>query len=164
MMAPKYIELLDAGTWYLFWRQMKRNPTEVESVLGHPYLGVYTRWWLNRLYTAVVEAKPKDFKNKFRMMGARNFKADPEIPEQAKVEGGVVPAPGSEVLASDDDAKVAGRVTTAVESPALGPVVFAVIKRKYYAPGTRLRVRAGDSLAQASVAERVPAGELQETR
>jgi hypothetical protein len=82
LMAPKYIELLDAGTWYLYWRQMKRNPSEVESVLTHPYLGVYTRWWLERLYHSVVEAKPKTFKNKFRMIGARSLKPDPGIPEQ----------------------------------------------------------------------------------
>jgi hypothetical protein len=83
MIAPFYIELLDGGTWYLFWRQMKRNPSEVESILGHPYLGVYTRAALERLYAAMFEGDVAKFKNKFRMIGARNFKPDPNIPEQA---------------------------------------------------------------------------------
>ncbi|OFZ15455.1 MAG: hypothetical protein A2Z20_12235 [Bdellovibrionales bacterium RBG_16_40_8] len=81
-MAPKYIELLDATTWYLFWRQMKRNPTDIESILTHPYLGVYTRSALDRLYRAVVEGAPKKFNNKFRMVGARGYKANADIPEQ----------------------------------------------------------------------------------
>jgi len=74
-MANQYIELLDAGTWYLFWRQMKRNPGDVSGILDHPYLGVYNRSALDRLQRAVVENKPAKFKNKFRMIGARNVKA-----------------------------------------------------------------------------------------
>lgn len=87
-MAPKYIELLDATTWYLFWRQMNRNPKDVSSTLAHQFLGVYTRSSLDRLYRAVIEGRPQKFKNKFRMVGARSFTANPDIPEQGT---GVIP-------------------------------------------------------------------------
>lgn len=90
LMAPKYIELLDASTWYLYWRQMKRNPAQVESILSHPYLGVYSRYWLIKLHEAVTSANPQAFKNKFRMVGARNFKADPAI-ENQDANGEIVP-------------------------------------------------------------------------
>jgi hypothetical protein len=80
--GPKYIELLDATTWFLFWRQMKRDPTEIDSILFHPYLGVYTRQSLKRLYQAFVENKVEAFEDMHRMIGARNFKAHPDIPEQ----------------------------------------------------------------------------------
>lgn len=83
-MAPYYIELLDSTTWFLYWRQMKRNPEEVSSVLAHPYLGVYTRDSLNRLYSAVIKDQPEKFKDKFRMVGARSFKSSAEIPEQVQ--------------------------------------------------------------------------------
>lgn len=81
-MAPQYLELLDSTTWLLFWRQMKRNPDEVESVLAHPYLGVYSRDALDRLQEAVIENKPEKFKNKYRMVGARNVPGDKAIAEQ----------------------------------------------------------------------------------
>lgn len=83
-MAPQYIELLDATTWYLFWRQMKRDPENVSSILTHPYLGVYTRASLERLHRAVVANEPQHFKDKFRMVGARAFRASADIPEQGK--------------------------------------------------------------------------------
>lgn len=88
-MAKKYIELLDTSTWYLFWRQVKRNPDEMEStggrVLRHPYLGVYNRSMLDRLFKAVDEGHPEKFKNKYRMVGARAFKADPTLEGQEKL-------------------------------------------------------------------------------
>ncbi len=78
-MAPQYIELLDSLTWYLFRRQMKRNPEDISSILSHPYLGVYTRSSLARLHQAVVDNEPMKFKNKFRMVGARAFKGNLEL-------------------------------------------------------------------------------------
>lgn len=81
-MAPQYIELLDSSTWYLFWRQAKRNNEDVDSIVSHPYLGVYTRDSLNRLYNVVVDNNPKAFRDKFRMVGARSFKSRDEIPGQ----------------------------------------------------------------------------------
>lgn len=90
LMSKKYIELLDSTSWYLFWRQMKRNPADIESILAHPYLGVYTRTSLVKLYDAVMSNDPAKFKNKYRTVGARNFKADPNIPEQL-TSGPIVP-------------------------------------------------------------------------
>ena len=80
--APYYIELLDSMTWFLFWRQMRRDPDEVSSLLWHPYLGVYTRGSLNRLFNAMVEGSVAGFKDKYRMVGARVLKADPRISGQ----------------------------------------------------------------------------------
>jgi len=80
--APQYIELLDATTWYLFWRQVKRNPNDAASIIGHPYLGVYNRAALDRLFKAVVNNDPQKFHNKFRMVGARAFPPSVDIPEQ----------------------------------------------------------------------------------
>ncbi len=87
-MAGRYVELLDSATWYLFWRQMHRSPNEVESVMAHPFLGVYTRASLERLHLSIVSDDPKTFKNKYRMVGARAFPASPDIPEQGQ---GMVP-------------------------------------------------------------------------
>lgn len=80
--APYYIELLDASTWYLYWKQAKRNPLEVSSIIPHPYLGLYTRGSLNRLHRAMVEGDVAGFKDKYRMIGARSLKADPTIEGQ----------------------------------------------------------------------------------
>lgn len=85
--APQYIELLDAGTWFLFWRQTKRNPEEVESILTHPYLGVYNRASLEKLEGAMIEGKYSDFKNKYRMIGARNVKGREGMPDQTEGQG-----------------------------------------------------------------------------
>ncbi|MFN9066468.1 MAG: hypothetical protein ACK5V3_04520, partial [Bdellovibrionales bacterium] len=71
--APYYIEFLDASTWYLFWRQMNRNPENVKSTLTHPYLGVYTTNTLSRLQKSVEEGNAQKFKDKYRMIGARSF-------------------------------------------------------------------------------------------
>ncbi|MBX9769105.1 MAG: hypothetical protein K2X47_17650 [Bdellovibrionales bacterium] len=77
--AAPYIELLDSTTWFLFWRQAKRNPEEISSIMTHPYLGVYNTPALDRLHRAVINGDAKKFNNKFRMVGARSFKADAEI-------------------------------------------------------------------------------------
>lgn len=77
--APYYIEKLDATTQYLWWRQMKRNPEDVSSILVHPYLGLYTRASLERLHRAVINNDAKRFKNKFRMIGARAFPGSKEL-------------------------------------------------------------------------------------
>jgi hypothetical protein len=80
--APQYMELLDAGTWYLFWRQTKRNPEDVKSILTHPYLGVYNRSSLEKLEKAVQNGDYKNFNNKFRMIGARNGTGRDGMPDQ----------------------------------------------------------------------------------
>lgn len=86
--APYYIELLDSSTWYLYWRQIKRNPEEVESIMTHPFLGVYTRRSLDRLNKALVKDQPEKFRDKYRMIGARNFPPSAAVPEQGE---GLVP-------------------------------------------------------------------------
>lgn len=88
--APYYIELLDSVTWYLFYRQLKRDPDDVASILDHPFLGVYTRDSLLRLFDAVVDGDVSRFKNKFRMVGARALKSDESI-EGQRISGGLVP-------------------------------------------------------------------------
>ena len=80
------------------------------------------------------------------------------------VGAGALPAVGAEVVSADDETKVAGRVTSVAASPTDGPIVFASVKRKYYAPGTAVRVRAGDGLASAVVAPRTTVAELEEAR
>ena len=82
--APYYIEVLDSATWYLFWRQMKRTDTDVGSrtVVDHPYLGVYSTNSLLRLQNIVENNQPEKFKDKYRLVGARSFKAAAEIPKQ----------------------------------------------------------------------------------
>ena len=85
--APQYIELLDAGTWFLFWRQTKRNPEDTESILTHPYLGVYNRTSLEKLEKAMIEGKYKDFKNKYRMIGALNVTGREGMPDQTEGQG-----------------------------------------------------------------------------
>lgn len=80
------------------------------------------------------------------------------------VDGDALPEPGAEVVTADEEAKVAGRVTSAARSASRGPLAFGMIKRKYYAPDTPLRVRHGDGDIAATVAVRVPARRLQETR
>ncbi len=88
--APQYTELLDAGTWFLFWRQLKRNPggdEGVESILKHPYLGVYNRDSLEKLEKAVIDGDYTNFKNKYRMIGARNVTGRSDMPGQKEGQG-----------------------------------------------------------------------------
>jgi len=80
--APKYIELLDAGTWFLFWRQMERNPEEVDSLAWHEFLGVYPRSSLERLHDRMVEGDAEHAKDKYRMIGFRSMKGREGMPGQ----------------------------------------------------------------------------------
>lgn len=75
--AAKYIENLDATSWYLYWRQLKRSPNDAESIVFHPYLGVYNKGMLDRLHAAFVNGEPEKFREKYRMVGSRNFKPLP---------------------------------------------------------------------------------------
>lgn len=70
----QYLENLDATSWFLYWRQIKRNPNDAESILFHPYLGVYERNMLERLEESFVEGIPEKFNQKYRTVGARAFK------------------------------------------------------------------------------------------
>ena len=81
--ADQYIELLDASTWYLFWRQFKRNPEDVTGIIDHPYLGVYNRKALDRLESAYLTGDAAKFKNKYRMIGARNVTGRPDLGQPA---------------------------------------------------------------------------------
>lgn len=49
------------------------------------------------------------------------------------------------------EGRSAGEVTSAVESPRLGPIALAVIKRPHFAPGTVVSVVAGDGTARGEV-------------
>lgn len=73
--AGQYLENLDATSWYFYWRNINNNSSG--SILFHPYQGVYERDMLERLEKAFVEGKPEDFKQKYRTIGARSFKARP---------------------------------------------------------------------------------------
>jgi folate-binding protein YgfZ len=81
-----------------------------------------------------------------------------------EVEGDRLPKPGDQVVLAEDDAKVAGVVTSAAVSPAYGPIALAMIKRKFNAPGTRVRVRSGDAHVDATVAPRQQPTEPKESR
>lgn len=64
--------------------------------------------------------------------------------------GAAPPAPGAEVLAGGEPA---GRVTSAVHSPALGiAVALAYVRTKDAAEGTEVEVRAGDGTIRGQVA------------
>lgn len=49
------------------------------------------------------------------------------------------------------EGRSAGEITSAVESPRLGPIALAVIKRPHFAPGTVVSVIAGDGTARGEV-------------
>jgi folate-binding protein YgfZ len=67
----------------------------------------------------------------------------------------LLPSAGDEILASEEaDAKPVGHVTSVCLSPERGTIVFGVVKRKYYAPGTAVFIRTGQGVARATVAER----------
>lgn len=86
-----------------------------------------------------------------------HFQGQPsKLLRQLEVSGDVLPEPGDEVLAGDDSAKSAGRVTSANGATAGGPTVFAQVKRRFYEPGTPVRIRRGDTLVDGVVAERRP--------
>lgn len=80
--APKYIEALDAGTWMLYWRQVRRDPfasdpEESSGILFHPFLGIYNRSALDRLHQALVRGDALRFSNFHRMIAARRVKPNP---------------------------------------------------------------------------------------
>jgi hypothetical protein len=75
--APQYIEMVDALSWYTFFRQTKRDPEEVESILFHKYLNVYTKPMLERLEQAMLDGKPQNFRERLRTIGAKNFSVRP---------------------------------------------------------------------------------------
>lgn len=72
-----------------------------------------------------------------------------------RIEGGTVPAPGSQLRAiveSGGTGKEAGRVTSAAWSPSLeAPIALAYVQRDFTAPGTRLHVEHGGELLAATV-------------
>lgn len=80
--APQYFELLDAGTWFLYWRQMERNPEEVDSILGHEFLGIYPRRALERLHDRMIEGDSEHARDKYRMIGFRSMRGRAEMPGQ----------------------------------------------------------------------------------
>lgn len=62
-----------------------------------------------------------------------------------------LPEPGDAVVPAEGDTdRELGRITSVAPGPE--PVVLATVKRKVYAPGTRVRVRRGDDLIIATVA------------
>lgn len=92
-----------------------------------------------------------------------HFQGQPsKLLRRLEISGSVVPAPGDEVVARADE-KPAGTVTTSIESPTFGPIVFATIKRKFYEPGTAVRIRHADQPIDAIVASRNDALQCQET-
>ncbi len=83
-MAGKYVDLLDASTWFLFFRQTKRNPEEMDSdyIFWHQYLGIYPKESLTDLHENVVEGDAENFQDKYRMIGARGYKGMKEMKGQ----------------------------------------------------------------------------------
>ena len=69
-----------------------------------------------------------------------------------EVDGSQLPNPGDRVRA--EDGKDAGVVTSAAESALRGPLVFAMVKKRAYAPGMRVVVESGGVTLAATVRER----------
>ncbi len=89
-----------------------------------------------------------------------HFQGQPsKLLRRLEVSGDVLPEPGDEVIAGDESAKSAGRVTSANGATAGGPTVFALVKRRFYEPGTPVRIRRGDTLVDGVVAERRPSAQ-----
>lgn len=87
-----------------------------------------------------------------------HFQGQPsKLLRRLELAGGPLPEPGDEVLAADESAKSAGRVTSVSDATLGGPTVFALIKRRYYEPGTAIRIRRGESLVDGVVGVRWPA-------
>lgn len=70
------------------------------------------------------------------------------------VGSGTIPVAGDALVSPEDESKAAGRVTSVAVSPTLGPIVFAVVKRKYYEPGTPVLVVRGEDRVPAVVLDR----------
>jgi folate-binding protein YgfZ len=67
------------------------------------------------------------------------------------LDGDIVPAAGSEVLAGD---AVVGAVTSATQSFGLGrPIALAMVRRAHAEPGTALGVRSGERVVPATVSD-----------
>jgi folate-binding protein YgfZ len=67
------------------------------------------------------------------------------------LDGDVVPAPGSEVVAGDS---AVGAVTSATKSLGLGrPIALAMVRRQHAEPGAVVGVRLGDRLVSATVSD-----------
>lgn len=86
-----------------------------------------------------------------------HFQGQPsKLLRRLTIPGDCVPVAGDEVLAEDDE-KSAGRITSVAVSPTRGLIVFAMIKRRFYQPGTSVRIRRDDREFKATVVERVGA-------
>lgn len=87
-----------------------------------------------------------------------HFQGQPgKLLRRLRIPGDAVPEPGDEVVSDDDPGRVAGRVTSVGSRTAGGPTVLAMIKRRFYDPGTCVRIRRGDTVLEAVVAERFEA-------
>jgi folate-binding protein YgfZ len=95
-----------------------------------------------------------------------HFQGQPsKLLRRLEVEGDALPSPGDPLVAGEGEAdREVGVVTSAVSSPAAGFIVFAIVKRKHYAPGTAVRVRTGSGLVRATVVERNPHAAAKEAR
>lgn len=86
-----------------------------------------------------------------------HFQGQPsKLLRRIEITGDILPEPGDEVIAGDESAKSAGRVTSSSSATEGGPTVFAIVKRRFYEPGTPVRIRRGDSLVGGVVTERRP--------
>ena len=86
-----------------------------------------------------------------------HFQGQPsKLLRRLEVANGTLPEPGDDVVSTDDPAKSAGRVTSVSGATVDAPTVFALIKRRFYEPGTSVRIRHGESLIDAVVALRRP--------
>ena len=75
--------------------------------------------------------------------GHPNWLLSAAVPAQP--EGGGVPPAGSELFALSDSSKAVGRVTSAVESPALEKLlIMGYVRSGFTEPGTELVLRAGE--------------------
>lgn len=93
-----------------------------------------------------------------------HFQGQPsKLLRRLEFEGNRLPEPGDEVIACDESAKSAGRVTSVSGATRGGPTVFAVIKRRFYAPGTPVRIRRDDTTIDAVVAERRPGAGIEKS-
>jgi folate-binding protein YgfZ len=61
-----------------------------------------------------------------------------------------LPELGAKVLVED---RMVGDVTSAVQSPRLGPIALAVLKRPHHEPGTSITIRSGDQLVRGTVVD-----------
>lgn len=86
-----------------------------------------------------------------------HFQGQPsKLLRRLEIANGTLPDPGDDVVSTDDPAKSAGRVTSVSDATVDAPTVFALVKRRFYEPGTPVRIRHGESLVDAVVAPRRP--------